>query len=116
MAAKGDKNAGANARVSVEAFTRQFIMAARGEFAGVNSVISKHKGHNFNEWYRSYYSRGLLEDGAPESPVDATQALASAGKLVIGRSKRTGVYLVLPEHSVRGGERTQASALDALTI
>mgnify|MGYP001595507819 CR=1 FL=1 len=104
-------------RMTVEEFTRQFITKARGEFAGINTVISKHNGYNFNQWYRSYHSRGMLSVDAPESPVDATQALAAAGKVVIGRSKRTGVYLVLPEDSIRQGDgRKAASPLDALTI
>lgn len=115
MASKGTPKVAE--RMSVEAFTRQFILSARGDFAGVNTVITKHNGYNFNQWYRSYHGRGLLEATAPESPVDATQALQKAGKLVIGRSKKVGVYIVLPEDSVQGsnqGERK--SAIDALMI
>ena len=110
-------------RMTVEEFTRQFITRARdvSKFAGINTAITKHQGHNFNEWYRSYYSRGLLVEDAPESPVDATQALAASGKLRIGRGARTkygmvGVSLILPEDTVNNGDRKAASPLDALTI
>ncbi len=113
-------------RMSVEQFTRMFITKARGTYAGVNSVVSKlrittsdgsYAEANFNDWYRSYQRRGLLEAAAPESPVDATKALEAAGKLVLGRGRPTGVYMVLPEDSIKGQARmAKASALDALTI
>ena len=103
--------------MSVEAFTRAFITKAKGSYPGVNSVVSKHEGHNFNDWYRSYQRRGLLESSAPESPVDATKALEAAGLLVLGRGRPTGVYMVLPEDSIKGQARTaKASVIDTLTI
>ena len=113
-------------RMSVESFTRTFITKARGEFTSVNSVATKHQGHSFNEWYRSYYGRGLLEETAPESPVDATKALEAAGKLRIGRggvNKKTGrvvgVSLILPEDAYDKKQQAsteRANPLDTLTI
>ena len=113
-------------RMTVEEFTRSFILKARGDFAGVNSVATKHQGFAFNEWYRSYYGRGLLEESAPESPIDATKALEAAGKLRIGRggvNRKTGhavgVYLVLPEDAYdknAAASKERVNPLDALTI
>lgn len=104
------------ARQSVADFTVAFINSAKGEYSGINTVVTKHKGYNYNQWYKSYHSRGLLEVGAPESPVDATKALESKGIVVLGRGRPTGAYMVLAADSYRNSERKQVSALDALTI
>ena len=113
-------------RMSVEQFTRAFILKARTSWTsedgvehpaeGIHTVITKLHGHNFNEVYRAYQVAGKLQDGAPENPVDATNLLAAAGKLAVRRAKR-GAYIILPEDMREGGGTEKASnILDVLTM
>ncbi|MCK4910726.1 MAG: hypothetical protein KAR83_03740 [Thermodesulfovibrionales bacterium] len=71
-------------KLSHEEFVKKAIVSLRkGGYKGIHTVYS-----GFNEAFKDYY------DGA--SPVDATNALAKDGKVVI-RPVRGGVMLYLLE-------------------
>ncbi len=71
-------------KLSNEEFVTKAIVSLRkGGYKGIHTVYS-----GFNEAFKDYY------DGS--NPVDATNALAKDGKIVI-RPVRGGVMLYLPE-------------------
>jgi len=71
-------------RMSHEEFVRKAIVSLRKEgFKGIHTVFS-----GFNEAFKKYFEG--------ENPVDATNALAQQGKIVI-RPVKGGVMLYLPE-------------------
>src|SRR3990167_4092484 len=121
MAARiiGQPQPKAGERMSIEDFARAFIVKAKASnpgFDGVHSVYAKVGGYNFNQVYSAYWSAGRLEEGAPESPIDATTRLSAANKLVV-RLVSGGAYLILPENARQSKEKTPStrpSPLDAL--
>jgi len=69
--------------VSCEEFVVLAVQRLRtGNFRGIHSVFS-----GFNEAFKIYYTDG--------SPVDATEQLAAAGKIILRPTKR-GVMIYLP--------------------
>jgi hypothetical protein len=74
----------AEEKLSKEEFIRKAVVSLRKDgYKGIHTVYS-----GFNEAFKDYF------DGA--SPIDATNALAKEGKIVI-RPVRGGVMLYLPE-------------------
>lgn len=112
-------------RMSVEQFTRAFILKARTAWTdkdgvehpaqGIHTVITKLHGHNYNEVYRAYQKAGKLQEGAPENPVDATALLEKAGTVAVRRAKR-GAYLLLPEDVKERIRSEGGSASDILNV
>ena len=82
-------------KLSHEEFVKKAIVSLRKEgYKGIHSVYS-----GFNEAFKKYFS--------DESPVDATNALAAAGKIII-RPVKGGVMLYLPEDAPGAGSGDQA--------
>ncbi len=73
-------------KLSHEGFVRKAIVSLRKEgYKGIHSVYS-----GFNDAFKKYF--------VGENPVEATNKLASEGKVVI-RPVKGGVMLYLPEES-----------------
>ncbi len=73
-------------RLSHEEFVKKAIISLRKEgFKGIHSVYS-----GFNEAFKKYFNG--------ENPIEATNALAAAGKIVI-RPVKGGVMLYMPEEA-----------------
>jgi len=76
-------------KLSHEEFVRKAIVSLRKEgYKGIHSVFS-----GFNDAFKQYFSG--------ENPVEATNKLADAGKVVI-RPVKGGVMLYLPEDAPKG--------------
>ncbi len=82
-------------RLSHEEFVKKAIVSLRKEgFKGIHSVYS-----GFNEAFKKYFN--------DENPIEATNRLASEGKIVI-RPVKGGVMLYLPEDAPGSGSAEQA--------
>jgi hypothetical protein len=88
-------------KLSHEEFVKQAIVSLRKEgFKGIHTVYS-----GFNVAFKKYFEG--------ENPVDATNALAREGKIVI-RPVKGGVMLYLPEESPGGRDADEALKLMGL--
>jgi hypothetical protein len=82
-------------KLSHEEFVKKAIVSLRKEgYKGIHSVYS-----GFNEAFKKYFG--------DENPVDATNALAAEGKIII-RPVKGGVMLYLPEDAPGAGSGDQA--------
>lgn len=82
-------------KLSHEEFVKKAIVSLRKEgFKGIHSVYS-----GFNEAFKKYF--------IDENPVEATNRLASEGKIVI-RPVKGGVMLYMPEDAPGSGSAEQA--------
>jgi hypothetical protein len=87
--------------LSHEEFVKQAIVSLRKEgFKSIHTVYSR-----FNMAFKKYFEN--------ENPVDATNALAREGKIVI-RPVKGGVMLYLPEESPGGRDADEALKLMGL--
>ena len=81
-------------KLSHEEFVKKAIVSLRKEgYKGIHSVYS-----GFNEAFKKYF--------IDENPVEATNKLASEGKIVI-RPVKGGVMLYLPEDAPGAGSAEQ---------
>ncbi|MBI5102679.1 MAG: hypothetical protein HZB33_12725 [Nitrospirae bacterium] len=82
-------------RLSHEEFVKKAIVSLRKEgFKGIHTVYS-----GFNEAFKKYYPG--------ENPVEVTNKLAEAGRIVI-RPVKGGVMLYLPEDAPGASSADQA--------
>ena len=89
-------------KLSKEDFIKKAVVTLRKDgYKGIHTVYS-----GFNEAFKKYF------DG--DSPIDATNKLASENKIVI-RPVKGGVMLYLPEESPSKGQTAQ-DALDKMGL
>ncbi len=74
-------------KLTEEEFVRRAIKKLRGKYKGIHTVYS-----GFNDAFKQYYGT---------NPVETTQRLAQAGKIVI-RPVKGGVLIYLPEDAPGG--------------
>ncbi|OGW26208.1 MAG: hypothetical protein A2X59_01850 [Nitrospirae bacterium GWC2_42_7] len=84
-----------DAKLSHEEFVKKAVVSLRKEgYKGIHTVYS-----GFNEAFKKYFEG--------ENPVEATNKLATEGKIVI-RPVKGGVMLYLPEEAPGGSDASQA--------